>query len=545
MNSGESLQEFHDRYREACLYLEQGLTDGAAELLDDILRELDGVVLPPHEGGELKSRIRSELQKIRGEAPTPEKETAPASDTLHVPEASADSNHFDYGAVLMDSQFWEDAVEEFKRSAAAGCKVMESWERCGDCAARLHQWDDAVRYYQIVYSDPNVSEEARRRILLKITQCTQSRQKNRMASIAARSETGSDGGESAALMTPAVESEYVAASVVSFDQLAVGRLVGRTLESLPNNKGEYCAGSARTYRLLHLLHMGNSSAVVELAREGTEERFAGQMLMPPFDRCLTPERLVKWVKSQTMLQSAHLVTVYDAARIDGYMCIVREHLPLSLSDVLTRSGPMPISLAVYLAYQILDGLGDLHLHMGRDEQIRNMFHLDLRPSRVLLSPDKMAVKLYNGGLWKVLEESGAGEIAVTRLPLVFLTYRAPEQFRKYLARKRPPVFTDIYLFGILFYEMLTGSTPFRASSYEEYEIQHCEQYPSPPKVWRPEIPDILNTMIMKCLETDPVKRWRSPTQLLLEMEKSFSQYIDIDRSRDDAFAVWLRREQGN
>ena len=190
-----------------------------------------------------------------------------------------------------------------------------------------------------------------------------------------------------------------------------------------------------------------------------------------------------------------------------------------------------------IAYRILEGLGDLHLHMGRDSQIRNMFHLDLRPSRILLHDERPVIKIYNGGLWRVLEACNPEETAIRNLPLPFLTYRAPEQFRPYLSRRKPPFFTDIYLFGILFYEMLTGMAPFRASSFEEYEIQHCDQYPTPPKVWRPEIPAEINDIVMRCLEVDPTKRWRSVTQVSLILEKAFAR--DIQHGRSVIFARYL------
>ncbi len=200
---------------------------------------------------------------------------------------------------------------------------------------------------------------------------------------------------------------------------------------------------------------------------------------------------------------------------------------------------MPVTLAVRLAYQVLEALGDLHLHMTEQGVVRNQFHLDLRPSRVLLRRDKPYVKVYNGGLWAEIDKTGQPGTNLKDLPLPCLAYRAPEQFRTYLARKRPPAFTDIYLFGALFYEMLTGAPAFKASSFGEYEIQHCEQYPSPPKVWRPEIPEVLNELIMKCLATDPIRRFRSSTQISLILEKSFP--AEVARPRDDSYQRYLRK----
>jgi serine/threonine protein kinase len=218
---------------------------------------------------------------------------------------------------------------------------------------------------------------------------------------------------------------------------------------------------------------------------------------------------------------------------------VREYLPVSLGMLFESGEPFPVSLAVFIAHRILQGLGDLHLHKGQDEQVRNIFHLDLRPSKILLHNTKPRVKINNAGLWSILSRSNPQDTSLGRLPLPMLAYKAPEQFRTYLARRRPPVFTDIYQFGALFYEMLTGVPAFRASSYEEYEIQHCDQYPTPPKVWRPEIPDQLNEIIMQCLYCDPMKRWRSTTQIALQLEKPFNSFIQPPK--DGSYAQLMLR----
>ncbi len=117
------------------------------------------------------------------------------------------------------------------------------------------------------------------------------------------------------------------------------------------------------------------------------------------------------------INSRHLIRIYDLANINGHLFIVREHLPLSLSDLLTSGVNMPISLAVRLGYQVLDGLGDLHLHIGTGGRIQNLFHLDLRPSRILLYKDKPYLKIYNGGLWNEIEKASPAKTNLKELPL--------------------------------------------------------------------------------------------------------------------------------
>jgi len=290
--------------------------------------------------------------------------------------------------------------------------------------------------------------------------------------------------------------------------------------------------------VLNVLQVGITSSIVELEIVENGKRCAGQILNSPFNQVVSPDAMGAWIYSRLMTDSRYLVKVFDLAFSGDVFFIVREYLPLALSDILSEGKPLPLPFAVYIAHSMLEGLGDLHLRMGQDEQIRNTFHLDLRPSRVLLHDNKAVVKLNNGGLWSVLEGTKSREMNIKRLPLPFLAYRAPEQFRTYLSRRKPPVFTDVYLFGTLFYEMLTGSPAFSASSYEEYEIQHCEQYPTPPKVWKPEIPDEINDMIMKCLDRDPLKRWRSTTEMSLLMQKCFNHEIYSVRTK--LFAKYIQ-----
>jgi hypothetical protein len=527
MSSGELVQEFIGRLSEARFRLKQGLEEDTVNLLKEILSEIEKEDLPQSARDEIRSSAESMLETLN--------EGCGSDDILTEELHSIDPvQYYSYGLALMDGQFWAEAIQEFSMAAGLGFERLRCWELCGDCASHLQRWQDAFRFYEHVYSDESLPDELRSAILTKITKCSQAqKKKNAQSSTQAAEDEETEGAGQP------VELDCVNPSILSPGADSIDSLIGCTVSSWKSPSPGPAARQTHCYRVTGLLHVGSSSLIVELQEQDGGKKYAGQNLSGGLADVLSPEKLAIWARRQMLFNSRHNVTVCDFVGSNGYFFVVREHLPLSLTNLLTAGGSMPISLAVRLAYQVLDALGDLHLHMSAEGVVQNRFHLDLRPSRVLLRADKPFVKLYNGGLWQEIDKVCQGKAKLKELPLPHLAYRAPEQFRPYLARKRPPVFTDIYLFGTLLYEMLTGTTAFKASSLGEYEIQHCEQYPSPPKVWRPEIPEILDELIMECLASDPVKRFRSTTQISLILEKAFP--AEVVRPKDDSYQQYLKK----
>ena len=462
MELSELFQTYLDRLKEARIYREQGLTEGAVEILQEISRELDASDLSEAEKESLHARIRSEREGLC-EGPDAQPVFTELDSTDQLTETVDGRGAFDYAMVLMDGQFWEEAVKEFKRAALAGHRPMECWELCGDAVCHQEDWEEAIRYYEIVYLNPGVPESVRQQILTKITKCTQTLRKldakpSREIKQPPIVETAPQPSQSTRESgRPAPRQDVSPLS--SLDKFSASELLGQQIHSWPMSDNEYLTGQQQSYRVLNLLHVGQSSAIFELEHMQTGERMAGQSLTQQFSSVASPQAISKWARMQLMIGSPYLARVHDVAHFSDQMFIVREYLPLTLSDLLSKEEIMPIPLAIYLAFQILEGLGDLHLLMGHDEQIRKIYHLDLRPSRILLFADKPLIRIYNGGLWKVIEQCGPEAVSLRKLPLPILSYRAPEQFRPYLSRKRPPAFTDIYLFGMLFYELLTGTPP--------------------------------------------------------------------------------------
>ena len=233
----------------------------------------------------------------------------------------------------MDGQFWEEAIQQLSLAAGLGYQRLKCWELCGDCASRLEKWEDAFRFYEYVYTDESLTDEHKKAILTKITKCSQAQKEKHVRSAPPakdRKETeAADQGEN---------PEFVDPSVVSLGSYSVDPIIGHTVSSWVGPAGKTLQGVSNCYQVTDLLHVGSSSMVVELEDQSSRKKYAGQTLNGKLASALPPEKLALWAQGQMLVNSRHLVGIYDLATINEYFFIVREHLPLSLNDLLAAGG---------------------------------------------------------------------------------------------------------------------------------------------------------------------------------------------------------------
>ena len=197
-------------------------------------------------------------------------------------------------------------------------------------------------------------------------------------------------------------------------------------------------------------------------------------------------------------------------------------VPKGLADVFekVRKG-LPLAEAVHLARALLDSLAYAHSHRGTDDVLRKVFHLSLNPGRVLINGPVTNAKIADFGLITQLNTMLNVTPSYQDLSPYELAYMAPEQFERSPVRMPDKMkqAADLYSFGLVFYRILTGKLPFEGPSPEDFRQQHNEQYPVPPRVFISSIPARLDEAVLRCIHKDPKKRWRTPTELDLALEK--------------------------
>jgi len=220
------------------------------------------------------------------------------------------------------------------------------------------------------------------------------------------------------------------------------------------------------------------------------------------------ERFVREAKAVSRLTHTHICTLYDVGmtEVEGRetQFLVMELLDgETLADRLRR-GPLPLAQAIQVSIEILDALTAAHA-MG-------IVHRDLKPANVMLT--RSGVKLLDFGLARLHDPAVAVEAAelsdgtapLTAPGLVFgtLPYMAPEQVRGAKADAR----TDVFAFGAVLYEMLTGRRAFNGSSHPALIAAILEHDP-PSLVLDPALASAaLDRLVRACLAKDPAERWQ-------------------------------------
>jgi Tol biopolymer transport system component/tRNA A-37 threonylcarbamoyl transferase component Bud32 len=228
-------------------------------------------------------------------------------------------------------------------------------------------------------------------------------------------------------------------------------------------------------------------------------------------------RFVQEARAASALNHPHIVTIYDIASAEGTEFIVMELVPGKTLDALIPRHGMRLGEVLRIAIPLADALAAAH---GA-----GIVHRDLKPANVMVTPEGV-VKVLDFGLAKLTQaEEGAPEDATTldarakpsHPGTVAGTpaYMSPEQAsgRKVDAR------SDVFAFGAVLYEMVTGRRPFGGGSTAEMLASLLKEQPKPPSEVVPDVPKELERIILHCLRKEPARRFQHMVDVKVEIEE--------------------------
>ena len=249
-------------------------------------------------------------------------------------------------------------------------------------------------------------------------------------------------------------------------------------------------------------------ATVYLARDVKHDRHVAiKVLRPDLAHSLGPERFLREIHIVAKLQHPHILGLIDSGEAEGMLYYVMPYVTgESLRVRLAREGEMPISEAVWVLREIADALAHAH-----GQQI---IHRDIKPENVMFSSRHALVADF-GIARAVTEAATAGPITATGIVVGSPAYMAPEQ-----ASSDPQMDhrADIYAFGVLAYEVLTGVPPFTAPTAVQLVSAHMTRPPDPLSRHRPGIPDALEDIVIRCLAKRPADRFQRADEIVARMD---------------------------
>jgi tetratricopeptide (TPR) repeat protein len=224
-------------------------------------------------------------------------------------------------------------------------------------------------------------------------------------------------------------------------------------------------------------------------------------------------RWLREARAVASIRHPNVVPLYDYGEADGGFYLVLEYVP---GGTLKRrlTGPLPPREAAGLVETIARAVGCCH---GR-----GLHHLDLKPSNILLDGgddapwERVTPRVSDFGLALCDGDAGPSETSLAG-PRGTPAYMAPEQANA--SRGQIGAATDIHALGALLYELLTGRPPFQGASTLETLDQVRNQEPVPPRRLNPKIPRDLETICLKCLEKDPLRRYGSAEALADDLRR--------------------------
>ena len=213
-------------------------------------------------------------------------------------------------------------------------------------------------------------------------------------------------------------------------------------------------------------------------------------------------RFLREARAAAALDHPTLCTLYEVGESeDGRLFLAMAlYSGETLAARLARDGPLPVSNALEIARQIARGLGCAHA--------AGIVHRDLKPGNVMLLPDG-TVKILDFGLAKTRDAN----LSDTGARLGTVAYMAPEQIRGRTVDAR----ADLWAFGVVLYEMLTGRKPFAGE--DAIAIAHAIAHDEPvsPSTLRERLPAWVDRVVLALLQKDPGRRYATVDELIAHL----------------------------
>jgi len=262
---------------------------------------------------------------------------------------------------------------------------------------------------------------------------------------------------------------------------------------------------AERYEVLEELGKGGMGEVYRVKDKILDEEMALKVLKPEIaaDKGMI-ERFKNELKLARKIAHRSICKMYDLNEEEETPYITMEYVRgEDLKSFIRKKGKLKEKETIALAKQVCEGLEEAH-ELG-------VIHRDLKPQNIMID-EKSNAKVMDFGIARSVEAPG---ITHTGMMIGTPDYISPEQAEGEEADQR----SDIYALGVILYEMVTGSAPFKGDTALSVALKHKSQLPKEPRKLNPEISEDMSHLILVCMEKDRERRYQTAAELLSELDK--------------------------
>jgi eukaryotic-like serine/threonine-protein kinase len=303
--------------------------------------------------------------------------------------------------------------------------------------------------------------------------------------------------------------------------------IGEAAEAIVGARQQLLSGQRiGRYRIVRPIGAGGMGEVY-LAHDMELERDIALKILGPelIGDSQRMQRFIQEAKTASALNHPNIITIYEVGQLEGTRFIVTEYIKGETLRRRMKRGPLQLQECFEIAVQIASALAAAHE--------AKVVHRDIKPENVMLRPDGLA-KVLDFGLAKLTEKTGTGQVfdsnVATRMQintapgmvLGTFNYMSPEQARG----KEVDARTDIWSFGVVLYEMITGRLPFNGETTSDVMAALLKSEPEQITAYAPDTPSELQRITRKALRKERDERYQTIKDLLLDL-KSLQREIEF------------------
>jgi len=286
------------------------------------------------------------------------------------------------------------------------------------------------------------------------------------------------------------------------------------------------------YKILEKLGVGGQGTVYK----ATDAKLGRTVVVKVLPSELTAreanlKRFEREARLASSLDHPNICTIFDLDEAEGHHFIAMQHVEGRNVRQLVDGHPLELKSALLIGLQVADALAAAHA--------RGIIHRDIKSGNVMVTPSGQ-VKVLDFGLAKLLDDEEEGSKAALHrtdltevgVPYGTATYAAPEQARGDRVDKR----ADIFSTGVLLYEMLTGTWPFRGKT--TIDVRHAVLHDAPRPVAelrKQGIPDRLQQVLDRCMAKEPRQRFQKMEEVRDEL-RAVLQEVTTSETTGQPFA---------